>query len=164
MEHDVLVRGLSEQRILEVGAGDEQHISFVEPKSWSEYIQTDLRPPSNPQDRGGSWISDSFDASNLPFQDHSFDRPISTCVLTPTSNPALTLKEWRRVIRTGGVITLYIPTESSLALNFLRLLGPRQARIKAGFDPRIIYLDHRYNYKYLKTVIELEFPDYFRGG
>ncbi len=48
MEHDVLVRGLSEQRIMEVGAGDEQHISFVEPKSWSEYIQTDLRPPSNP--------------------------------------------------------------------------------------------------------------------
>ena len=157
MESHSLVRGLSGQQILEVGAGEGQHVAFVASASWKEYLQTDLRPPVQVNLGEGSWISESVDASILPFPDQSFDRLISTCVLAHTDNPELTLKEWRRVIRPGGLITLYLPTESSLALNFLRLLGPRQARIKAGFDPRIIFLDHRYNYRYLKTVIALEF-------
>jgi len=157
MERYSLVRELSGQRILEVGAGRGQHIAFVDPDSWTEYLQTDLRPPAEVNPGDGSWISESVDASSLPLPDQSFDRLISTCVLAHTDDPSLTLKEWRRVVRPGGLITLYLPTESSLALNFLRLLGPRQARIKAGFDPRIIFLDHRYNYRYLKTLIELEF-------
>ncbi len=157
MERHGLVRGLSGQKILEVGAGGGQRVAFVDPDSWTEYLQTDLRPPAEVYSGEGSWISESVDASSLPFPDQSFDRLISTCVLAHTDNPSLTLKEWRRVVRPGGLITLYLSTESSLALNFLRLLGPRQARIKAGFDPRIIFLDHRYNYRYLKTLIELEF-------
>jgi len=159
MESHSLVKGLSGQKILEVGAGDGQHIAFVDPTSWDEYLQTDLRPPAEINSGNGSWLFESVDATNLPFPDQSFDRLISTCVLAHTEDPPLTLQEWRRVVRPGGLITLYLPTESSLALNFFRLLGPRQARIKAGFDPRIIFLDHRYNYRYLKTVLELEFED-----
>lgn len=158
METSKLLAGASGQRVLEVGAGSGQHIAFVNPGSWSEYIQTDLRPPVLDADALGSWIDTSVNADNLPFEDQSFDRLISTCVLVHTSDPAVTLKEWRRVVRRGGVITVYLPCESSLLLNLARILGPRQARIKAGFDPRIIYLDHRYTYKYLKTLIELEFP------
>jgi ubiquinone/menaquinone biosynthesis C-methylase UbiE len=45
MEKSTLLAGASGQRVLEVGAGSGQHISFVDPGSWSEYIQTDLRPP-----------------------------------------------------------------------------------------------------------------------
>ena len=158
MEKSTLLAGASGQRVLEVGAGSGQHISFVDSGSWSEYIQTDLRPPGLTVGALGTWVDACVNADNLPFEDQSFDRLISTCVLVHTSDPALTLKEWRRVVRPGGVITVYLPCESSLLLNLARLLGPRQARIKAGFDPRIIYLDHRYTYKYLKTLVELEFP------
>lgn len=158
METSKLLAGASGQRVLEVGAGSGQHIAFVDPGSWSEYIQTDLRPPVLDADALGSWIDTSVNADNLPFEDQSFDRLISTCVLVHTSDPAVTLKEWRRVVRPGGVITVYLPCESSLLLNLARILGPKQVRIRAGFDPRIIYLDHRYTYKYLTTLIELEFP------
>lgn len=144
-------------RFLEVGAGHGQHIDFVNPKSWNEYIQTDLRPPDLNDSGRGKWIMQSIDAALLPFEDQSFDRLIATCVLAHTDNPAATVKEWKRVVRPGGVISMYLPTDSSLALSVARYLGPRQARIRAGFDPSIIYLDHRYNYKYLKTVIDIEF-------
>lgn len=159
MEANEFLPGNFGQRVLEVGAGNGQHIAFVDPDSWVEYIQTDLRPPESTTDLQGTWISTPINADSLPFADQSFDRLISTCVLAHTDKPEQTLREWRRVVRTGGVITLYVPCESSLLLNFARLLGPRQARIRAGFDPRIIYLDHRYNYRYLKTLVELEFAE-----
>jgi ubiquinone/menaquinone biosynthesis C-methylase UbiE len=149
----------SGQRVLEVGAGEGQHIYFVNKDSWSEYVQTDLRPPLDLNSRSGSWLRDSIEASNLPFPDDSFDRLVSTCVLAHTDDPRSTLSEWRRVVRKNGVITIYLPSESSLLLSLLRHFGPKQARISAGFDPRIIFLDHRYNYRYLKTSIELEFRD-----
>lgn len=146
-------------RFLEVGAGQGQHIDFVNPASWCEYIQTDLRPPNKSNSENGVWITDSVDASSLPFEDQSFDRLIATCVLAHTDDPSATVREWKRVVRSGGIISLYLPTESSLALALVRHLGPKQARIRAGFDPSIIYLDHRYNYKYLRTVIDIEFGE-----
>jgi len=150
---------LSGQRVLEVGAGDGQHIHFVDKASWYEYVQTDLRAPLDPTLRYGSWLPDSTEASELPFPDDSFDRLVSTCVLTHTDDPRSTLREWRRVVRKNGILTIYLPSESSLLLSLLRHFGPKQARLNSGFDPRIIYLDHRYNYRYLKTCIELEFRD-----
>jgi ubiquinone/menaquinone biosynthesis C-methylase UbiE len=147
----------SKGKFLEVGAGQGQHIDFVDPQSWSEYIQTDLRPPEIINPGKGKWITTPVDAANLPFEDESFDRLIATCVLAHTDDPAVTLKEWRRVIRPGGVISIYIPTESSLALTLARHLGPKKARVRAGFDPTIIFLDHRYNYRYLRTVVDIEF-------
>lgn len=159
MEKGASVRHLRNQRILEVGAGSGQHIGYTSRENWSEYIQTDLRPPADCQGKVGTWITESVDASSLPFPDNDFDRLIATCVLAHTDDPAQTLREWRRVVRPDGLITVYLPTESSLSLGLLRLLGPRQARIRAGFDPRIIYLDHRYNYRYLRTLVDLEFAD-----
>ncbi len=71
LERHSLVRELSGQRILEVGAGGGQHIAFVDPDSWTEYLQTDLRPPAEVYSGEGSWISESVDASSLPFPDQT---------------------------------------------------------------------------------------------
>jgi ubiquinone/menaquinone biosynthesis C-methylase UbiE len=157
MENHELIRSTSMESVLEVGAGSGQHIYFVSPNQYTEYIQTDLRPPIPSNQSHGIWIDESVEATSLPFEDAKFDRLIATCVLAHTADPPVALKEWRRVVRPGGIITMYLPTESSLLLELLRRFGPKQARIKAGFDPRIIHLDHRYNYKYLRTAVELEF-------
>lgn len=162
LQHQSLERGLSRDipnpcDILEVGAGSGQHISFVESASWREYIQTDLRPPTNARDLSGTWLTYPVDAMTLPFPDNRFDRLISTCVLAHTTDPRQTLREWRRVTRPGGVITMYLPTEPSFLLTFFRLFGPRQSRIRAGFDPRIVHIDHPYSFQFLNTLVAFEF-------
>jgi len=143
--------------VIEVGAGQGQHISFVDTNHYSEYIQTDIRPPANAVEYQGTWVETSVEATSLPFCDDRFDRLIATCVLAHTADPQKTLKEWHRVVRPGGLITLYLPTDPNPVLSFLRMIGPSQSRIREGFDPRIIYLDHRYQYRYLKSAVELEF-------
>lgn len=57
-----------------------------------------------------------------------------------------TVKEWQRVIR-----------PVSFALHAARQLGPKQARIRTGFDLSVMNLDHRHHNKVLKTGIDSEF-------
>lgn len=161
LQHRSLERGLSPDippvwDILEVGAGSGQHISFVDSASWREYIQTDLRPPMETRELAGTWLTYSVDATSLPFPDNRFDRVISTCVLAHTSDPRQALREWRRVTRPGGVITMYLPTEPSFLLSVVRLFGPRQSRIRAGFDPRLVHIDHPYSFQFLNTAVAFE--------
>jgi len=157
MEKYGSLRGSTIESVIEVGAGQGQHISFVDPNHFLEYVQTDIRPPINTSQLPGNWVNASVEAASLPFLDGRFDRLIATCVLAHTADPRTTLKEWRRVVCPGGLITLYLPTDPNPLLTFLRMLGPKQARIREGFDPRIIYFDHRYQYRYLKSAVELEF-------
>lgn len=148
-------------RIIEVGAGSGQHIRYLQREGWSQYTQTDLRPPSAQValTKQGDWVQDSVDASRLPFDDHSFDRLIATCVLAHTVDPGRALEEWRRVVRPGGVLTVYLPTEPSLSISASRVLSSSRSRIRLGFDPRIVLLDHRFNYRYLSTLIDVMFKD-----
>ena len=74
MEASEFLYGNFGQRVLEVGAGSGQHVTFVDPESWVEYIQTDQRPPESTAELLGTWIATPVNADTLPFADQSFDR------------------------------------------------------------------------------------------
>lgn len=114
------------EQILEVGAGNGQHHQFVK-NNYQKYFETDIKktflqkkdPKSNPT--LGKVIQSKVDAENLTiFSDSVFDRVIATCLLIHLSAPELALQEWRRVTKSGGWISIYIPCEPGILLRIAR--------------------------------------------
>lgn len=83
--------------ILEVGAGNGQHLNFVKPDYYS-YEMTDLRPEMLPNNFKHATVNrNSVSAENLPYPNQSFDRLIATCLLAHLNEPQEALREWKRV-------------------------------------------------------------------
>lgn len=126
-------------RVLEVGAGTGAHFPFVRHR-FDEYRITDLDPKAievarQVIDKSGRSASVSFaahGATDLPYEDKSFDRLIATHVLEHLYEPHRVLREWRRVVRPGGVVTVLLPTDPGIAWRVGRMLGPRRNAEKMG--------------------------------
>jgi phosphatidylethanolamine/phosphatidyl-N-methylethanolamine N-methyltransferase len=125
-------------RVLEVGAGTGFHLRQVR-HSFDEYVMTDFNPPMLDQaqadaHKGGKVIVQREDATQLSFPDHSFDRLIATHVLEHLPQPHLVLREWNRVVKPGGIISIVLPCDPGLAWRFGRNLGPRKNFQAIGID------------------------------
>ena len=59
----------------------------------------------------------------LSFADASFDRLIATHVLEHIPEPWKALREWARVVRPGGIISVILPTDPGFVWRFARRLG-----------------------------------------
>ncbi|MCV2361817.1 class I SAM-dependent methyltransferase, partial [Paucibacter sp. TC2R-5] len=70
----------------------------------------------------------------LSYSDNAFDRLVATHVLEHIYQPHLVLKEWQRVLKHGGVLSVLIPTDPGLAWRLGRQLGPRKNSLKKGID------------------------------
>lgn len=126
-------------RVLEVGAGTGQHLAHVKHR-FDEYTISDQQGEmltiaksnnahySNP----GKLIYSIQDAAKLDFPDCQFDRLIATHVLEHMPFPHIVLREWTRVIRPGGVLSILLPCDPGLAWRIGRKCGPRRAAEKAG--------------------------------
>jgi len=75
---------------------------------------------------------ETHSGEGLSYADNSFDRLIATHVLEHIYQPHLALKEWRRVVRNGGVISILIPTDPGIAWRLGRHFGPRKNAIAQG--------------------------------
>lgn len=121
-------------RVLEVGAGTGIHITKVR-HTFDEYIMTDLNPPMLDQARGyGKVLVQREDAAHLTFPDASFDRLIATHVLEHLPSPHRVLREWNRVVKPGGIISIVLPCDPGIAWRFGRCLGPRRKFQSIGID------------------------------
>ena len=151
--------------VLELGSGSGQHFKYVRHK-FDKYIESDIRPrnklkPDKFRDNRLSYKI--IDAQKLgKFQDGSIDRIISTCVLIHLENPSKALYEWRRVInKKNGQIALYIPCEPGFVLRILRYVTTVKKAKKFGVDHLFFhYKEHKFNYLFLKTIVEEIFIDY----
>jgi len=144
--------------ILEVGAGQGQHLPFVR-SNYSSYYCTDLIEPSLVRSSYPNLITASEDAQALTFNDEKFDRVIATCLLPHLDFPDNALKEWRRVLKPGGTLTVYIATDPGLMLRFFRLILIAPKAIKAGFGNHLqtSHIEHRNSYLLCKTLINRNF-------
>ena len=79
-----------------------------------------------------SVVIEKQDATSLTYSDHSFDRLIATHVLEHLPNPVQVLKEWNRVIRPQGVISIVLPCDPGMLWRLGRHLGPRRNAKKLG--------------------------------
>lgn len=136
----------AEFRILELGTGEGEHIEFVS-DDYSEYIALDLdssrlrHVAAMAKDRVTPYFGD---ANPLNFPDATFDRVIATCLLAHLKEPEGALKEWRRVLKPGGSLSIYIPCEPGIALRVFRSLFTKRKARKLGFEGYDLFIarDH----------------------
>lgn len=127
-------------RVLEVGAGTAMHIRAVS-HSFEEYWLTDKNEAflgrsvtTSGMAQQGQVITACRDATKLDFEDASFDRLIAAHVLEHIYEPHLALREWSRVVKPKGLITLVLPCDPGLGWRLGRTLFARPSYLKAGFD------------------------------
>lgn len=122
-------------RVLEVGAGTGEHYPFVH-HSFGEYVISDSDPKALAvarkklsREKPGTLRFEIQSAQKLDYPDNSFDRLIAAHVLEHIYQPHLALKEWRRVLKPNGVLSVLIPTDPGVAWRIGRHLGPRRKAI-----------------------------------
>lgn len=136
---ETLPNGCIYDRILEVGAGSGHHFPYVK-HSYKQYVMTDsshamLEIASQKyasQLSSGSLIIENQNATALTYPDHSFDRLIATHVLEHLPNPVNVLREWSRVVRANGIISIVLPCDPGMLWRLGRHLGPRRNAMKLG--------------------------------
>jgi len=127
------------ERVLEVGAGSGHHFSFLK-RPVPEYVLTDasdrmLQVAASRYQKEieeGRIIISKQDATRLDYPDESFDRLIATHVLEHIPNPVAVLREWDRVVKKGGLLSIVLPCDPGLLWRFGRCLGPRRNAEKIG--------------------------------
>ena len=123
------------EKVIELGAGTGEHFKHIR-HSFNTYILADH--DSKAIDIARSKIKDKrcsfmvMNGSKLSFASNTFDRTIATHVLEHIPNPHLAIKEWTRITKAGGVLSILIPTDPGLLWRLSRRLGPRRNAIKQG--------------------------------
>jgi phosphatidylethanolamine/phosphatidyl-N-methylethanolamine N-methyltransferase len=127
-------------RVLEIGAGTGEHLPFVR-HSFNKYILTDFDPKTLDIAKTklagiheGKIGFETQAGESLVYTDNSFDRVVATHVLEHIHQPHLALKEWIRILKNGGVLSILIPTDPGLAWRLGRHLGPRKRALAQGID------------------------------
>ena len=125
-------------RVLEIGAGTGEHLPFVR-HSFNEYILTDLDQEAlnvakkkHQKNHDGKVRYEYQSANDLKYPDDSFDRLVAIHVLEHIYQPHIAVKQWVRVLKNGGVLSILIPTDPGLAWRLGRHLGPRRNAIAQG--------------------------------
>jgi alpha-1,2-mannosyltransferase len=145
--------------ILELGAGAGQHVAHVRSR-YDVYYETDVSAFDDPVGaQDDRVVRRQVDAQDLSeFDDDSVDRIVATCLLAHLREPEIALQEWRRVLRPGGSVSIYVPAEPGIFLRLTRRLFVVPKARRLGQDHlAIIYRDHRNHYPTMRTLIESVF-------
>jgi ubiquinone/menaquinone biosynthesis C-methylase UbiE len=148
------------KRVLEIGGGSGEHLPFISYVPTESYISLDLRSiitKDHLKNLTREFQSKlSFvegDAQSLPFQDASFDRVFSTCLLHHVDDVLAVLLEAQRVTSIGGEIVFILPTDPGI-LNQLvkRVFSHRKIRQLTKIRPQLYYaLEHR---NHVQSIME----------
>ena len=137
------------KRIIEVGSGSGQHLRFTD-LNFEFYCETDIRNRnSSPEIK--KIMNSQFVVSDAQFlkefEDDSFDALIATCLLVHLNNIHQALENWRRIVKSGGVLSIYVPCEPGMILRLARFFTTRKRIIAAGYNHRYIHwLEHSNSY------------------
>ena len=107
--------------------------------SYDEYTLADLDPKTLEVDKrkladilNGKVAFEVQTGSELDYPDNTFERLVATHILERIYQPHSTLKEWRKVLKHGGSISILIPTDSGVSWVLGRYFGPRKNAIAQG--------------------------------
>jgi ubiquinone/menaquinone biosynthesis C-methylase UbiE len=158
-------------RVIEVGAGSLEHLLASKKLSFNSYIATDIRYGS--QDITNNLLNnlehslkkniqlEFADAQKLRFENRSFDALVATCLLIHLKEPEKALKEWRRVIKKGGELNIYVPCEPGLLLRAGRRLAvvPKHRRLGFHDYELVCAREHVSSINILDTLIRYVFQE-----
>jgi ubiquinone/menaquinone biosynthesis C-methylase UbiE len=126
-------------KVVEVGAGLGEHFKHVS-HSFDEYHITDLNLQieeskllASFKGKGRVFFSEE-DATKLSFEDEYCDRVIAAHILEHLYRPHEVIREWMRILKTGGVMTLVLPCDPGGLWRLGRYALARKKIMKAGFD------------------------------
>lgn len=149
--------------VLEVGAGVGQHAAYASTE-FTKYFQTDRninlvdQQKVTPNSGIVPMVADAEDLSS--FEASSVDRLIATCLLAHLDHPDQALAEWRRVVRPGGSISIYLPAEPGILLRLLRHMAVAPKSKRLGQDHvSMVYRDHRNHYPGMRHLVAAAFPE-----
>lgn len=153
-------------KVLEIGAGTGEHLNFVR-HDFDQYILSDLDAATlevakgKLHDKFGSRLTfETQRGEGLSYADNTFDRLIATHVLEHISHPHLALKEWARVLKPGGTLSILIPTDPGIAWRLGRYFGPRKNAIAQGIAyDYVMAREHVNSCNNLIALLRHYFPD-----
>jgi len=121
--------------VLELGAGSGHHRQYVR-HGYDTYVETDISyQGSTSAETDGKTVRHEFaDAQELPYDDRSVDRLVATCLLAHLDDPEKALSEWRRVVKPGGLLSIYVPCEPGTALRMIRAVTTARKARRLGHD------------------------------
>jgi ubiquinone/menaquinone biosynthesis C-methylase UbiE len=98
------------------------------------------------------------DAHNLTFKDGTFDRVIFMCVLHHLYHPEKALTEAKRVVRPGGLVSIYLPCDPGLVYRIFRRIFTSKKAKSLGIDYELTNVREHINHYYqLNKLIEYVF-------
>jgi phosphatidylethanolamine/phosphatidyl-N-methylethanolamine N-methyltransferase len=170
--HKSMERGFSSfggGRILELGAQSDQHRRYVS-VGWDEYVVSDInlslltKAKLNHDFHHSSSSSnvkfEKIDATNINYDADQFDRLIATCLIAHMNEPIDALSEWRRVVKHGGYLSIYIACEPSLLLRFARTVFRKRTNRKSNFDFDLLqYYQHTISYPAILEFVKFVFKN-----
>lgn len=148
----------TDSRILEVGCGGGALLAFLESKGHSP---TGVDTLEEAIGAAGKTARKSrilmADAGDLPFPDGSFDRLISQHLVEHLEDLHGALKEWGRVLKTGGVLAICTPNRLYPCPSLFH--DPGHAHIYDPMELREVVQEAGYRVENCRTV----FPHLYRG-
>ena len=153
-------------RVLEIGAGTGEHLPYVR-HTFDEYILTDLNAEILAVAKNKLSVSnygalkfEQQSADSLSYSDNTFDRVVAVHVLEHISEPHIALKEWSRVLKNNGVLTILIPADPGLAWKLGRHLGPRRKAVAKGVPyDYLMAREHVNSCNNLIAILHYYFPE-----
>lgn len=144
-------------RVLEVGGNRGEHVPFVR-HQYDEYLLTDLHLPRVDAALAGDarLRVEACDVQNLPYRADTFDRVLSTCLLHHVDSPLRAAQEIRRVTKSGGVVTILVPTDPGIAYRAARAATSGRAARRRGVADRhrlMTALDHPNHFGSIQTQL-----------
>lgn len=153
-------------KVLEIGAGTGEHLGFVR-HTFDQYVLSDLDAGTLEVAKGklngkfgNKLLYETQSGERLSYADNSFDRLIATHVLEHIHQPHLALKEWRRVVKNGGILSVLIPTDPGVAWRLGRHFGPRKNAVAQGIAyDYVMAREHVNSCNNLIALLRHYFPD-----
>lgn len=163
------------ERILEVGAGHGEHAGFVKHK-FDEYFVSDLevdqvnlaqmKSIESSLLHKGKIVVQGVDVQSIKFEDNHFDRTLSTCLFHHLPQPELAFKELRRVTKSGGYVSIYLPSDPGFLYRLAQYFGTgikmKKSLKKLSADFSVGYLrgiEHRNHVLSLQNMLKEVFSN-----
>ena len=157
-------RKLTQTNILEVGAGNGELFRHVN-HNFTKYYMTDIS--SWGVDKVGELIYldsritfEIADVEKLQYENNYFDRIILTCVMAHLTEPYAAAEELRRVVKTNGLISMFITTDPGLLLRLVRKIFISKKMKKLDIPYKLwTSIEHRNNPISIMEIIKYVFKD-----
>ena len=100
--------------ILEIGAGTAPHIDYIKHKFGKYYIAETSEASMKYYENDKKINAVLYDGVKLPFENNFFDRIIISHVLEHINEPENFLFEMMNKLKTGGILSISLPTDPGL--------------------------------------------------